>query len=76
MATISDFNALINLFVEAVEKLQTDKSEVVAAQEALNTAQAALAKEQGDVAGSTTTLQDAWNSVKAAGDEIVGGLTV
>lgn len=76
MATISDFNALINLFVEAVEKLQADKSEVVAAQEALNTAQVALAKEQGDVAGSTTTLQEAWDSVKEAGDEIVGGLTV
>jgi hypothetical protein len=74
MATISDFNSLINLFVEAVEKLQVDKSEVTAAQEALNTAQAALLKEQGDVTGSTTTLQEAWGEVKAAGDEIVAAL--
>lgn len=74
MATISEFTSYINLFVEAVEKLQADKSEVTAAQEALSAAQAALAKEEGDVVGSTTTLQDSWNAVKAAGDDIVNSL--
>lgn len=74
MATISEFTSYINLFVEAVEKLQADKSEVTAAQEALAAAQTALAKEEGDVVGSTTTLQDSWNAVKAAGDDIVNAL--
>lgn len=74
MATISEFTSYINLFVEAVERLQADKSEVTAAQEALAAAQAALVKEEGDVVGSTSTLQGAWDAVKLAGDEIVASL--
>ena len=74
MATISEFTSLVNLFVEALQVLQTDKSEVVAAQEALAAAQAALAKEEGDVGGSTAGLQGAWDAVKLAGDELVGDL--
>ena len=74
MATISEFNSLINLFVEAVQVLQTDKSEVTAAQEALSAAQAALNKEEADVGGSKTTLNGAWEQVKVAGDSIVAEL--
>jgi ribosomal protein L7/L12 len=74
MATVSEFTSLVNLFVEALQVLQADKSEVVAAQEALAAAQAALAKEEGDVGGSTTSLQAAWDAVKAAGDGLVADL--
>jgi|PlaIllAssembly_1097288.scaffolds.fasta_scaffold726288_2 hypothetical protein len=74
MATISEFNSFINLFVEAVQVLQSDKSEVTAAQEALSAAQAALTKEEADVGGSKTTLNGAWEQVKVAGDSIVAEL--
>jgi len=74
MATVSEFTSLVNLFVEALQVLQADKSEVVAAQEALSAAQAALAKEEGDVGGSTASLQAAWDGVKASGDSLVADL--
>ena len=74
MATISEFTSLVNLFAEAVSILQADKSEVTAAQEALAAAQSALAKEEADVGGSVTTLQNSWQNVKTAGDEIVASL--
>ena len=74
MATVSEFTSLVNLFVEALDRLSTDKSEVTLAQEALAAAQAALAKEEGDVGGSTANLQSAWDAVKAAGDGLVADL--
>jgi hypothetical protein len=74
MATTAEFTGLINLFVEALDRLQADKSEVTAAQEALLAAQTALAKEEADVTGATTSLTDIWGSVKLKGDELVAQL--
>lgn len=74
MATISEFSGLVNLFLEALERLQQDKSEVQLAQEALAAAQAALAKEQGDVGSATDALISAWDGVKVTGDLLVGQL--
>lgn len=74
MATISEFSGLVNLFLEALERLQQDKSEVQLAQEALAAAQASLAKEQGDVGSATDALINAWDGVKVTGDLLVGQL--
>ena len=74
MATVSEFTSLVSLFVEALERLQADKSEVVYAQEQLAAAQAALAKEQGDVVSATDALVGAWDSVKVTGDLLVAQL--
>ena len=74
MATVSEFTQLVNLFVEALDRLSADKSEVVLAQEALAAAQAALAKEQGDVVSATDALVGAWDAVKVTGDLLVGQL--
>jgi hypothetical protein len=74
MTTVSEFSQLVSLFVEALERLQTDKSEVSYAQEQLAAAQAALAKEEGDVTGSTSALVEAWGAVKVAGDSLVAQL--
>ena len=74
MATVSEFTQLVSLFVEALERLQTDKSEVVYAQEQLAAAQAALAKEQGDVVSATDALVGSWDAVKVTGDLLVAGL--
>jgi len=74
MATVSEFTALVGLFVEALQVLQADKSEVVQAQEALAAAQSALAKEEADVGGSSAGLVSAWEGVKAAGDALVAEL--
>jgi cysteine synthase len=74
MATISEFTQLVSLFVEALDRLSADKSEVVQAQETLAAAQAALAKEEADVGGSSAGLVAAWDGVKAAGDSLVAAL--
>jgi hypothetical protein len=74
MATISEFTQLVSLFVEALDRLSADKSEVVQAQEALAAAQAALAKEEADVGGASANLTAAWDGVKASGDSLVAAL--
>ena len=74
MATISEFQGLVSLFVEALDRLSQDKSEVVFAQEQLAAAQAALAKEEGDVGSATDALTGAWANVKTAGDDLVASL--
>jgi hypothetical protein len=74
MATVSEFTQLVGLFVEALDRLSADKSEVTQAQEALAAAQAALAKEETDVGGSASSLVAAWDGVKAAGDSLVAAL--
>ena len=74
MATVSEFSSLVNLFVEALDRLQQDKSEVQLAEEALAAAQAALAKEEGDVGSATDALIGAWDSVKVTGDLLVSQL--
>ncbi len=74
MATVSEFSQLVNLFVEALDRLSADKSEVVLAQEALAAAQAALAKEEGDVGSATDALIGAWDAVKVTGDLLVSQL--
>ena len=74
MATISEFQQQISLFVEALDRLTADKSEVTVAQEQLAAAQAALAKEQSDVTGATETLTTIWTGVKVTGDSLVEGL--
>jgi hypothetical protein len=74
MATISEFQQLVSLFVEALDRLSQDKSEVVFAQEQLAAAQAALAKEEGDVGSATDALTGAWSNVKVAGDDLVASL--
>jgi hypothetical protein len=74
MATISEFQQQISLFVEALDRLTADKSEVVFAQEQLVSAQDKLAKEQSDVTGATETLTTIWTGVKATGDSLVEGL--
>ena len=74
MATVSEFQQLVSLFVEALDRLTADKSEVVVAQEQLAAAQAALAKEESDVGGAAETLTTVWGNVKAAGDSLVEGL--
>ena len=71
MATVSEFQQLVSLFVEALDRLSQDKSEVVFAQEQLAAAQAALAKEEADVGGAEATLTGAWANVKSAGDALV-----
>jgi hypothetical protein len=71
MATVSEFQQLVSLFVEALDRLSQDKSEVVFAQEQLAAAQAALAKEEADVGGATDALSGAWSNVKSAGDALV-----
>ncbi len=74
MATVSEFQQLVSLFVEALDRLSQDKSEVVFAQEQLAAAQAALAKEEADVGGATDALTGAWENVKVAGDVLVASL--
>ena len=74
MATISEFQQFVSLFIEALDRLSADKSEVVVAQEQLAAAQAALAKEESDVGGAAETLTTVWSNVKAAGDSLVEGL--
>ena len=74
MATVSEFSSLVNLFLEALDRLQQDKSEVQLAEEALAAAQAALAKEQGDVGSATSSLIGAWDGVKTTGDLLVAQL--
>ncbi len=74
MATVSEFQQLVSLFVEALDRLAQDKSEVVFAQEQLAAAQAALAKEEADVGGATDALTGAWANVKTAGDDLVASL--
>ena len=74
MATVSEFSSLVNLFLEALDRLQIDKSEVQLAEEALAAAQAALQKEQGDVGSATDALINAWDGVKATGDLLVSSL--
>ena len=74
MATVSEFSQLVNLFVEALDRLSADKSEVVLAQEALAAAQAALGKEEGDVGSATDALIGAWDAVKVTGDLLVSQL--
>ena len=74
MATVSEFSSLVNLFIEALDRLAQDKSEVQLAQEALAAAQAALAKEQGDVGSATDALINAWDGVKVTGDLLVAQL--
>jgi hypothetical protein len=71
MATISEFQQLVSLFVEALDRLSQDKSEVVFATEQLAAAQAALAKEEADVGGAAATLTGAWANVTTAGDALV-----
>jgi hypothetical protein len=72
--TVSEFQQLVSLFVEALDVLARDKSEVTYAQEQLAAAQAALAKEEADVGGAAATLTQTWENVKAAGDSLVTGL--
>jgi len=74
MATVSEFSSLVNLFLEALDRLQIDKSEVQLAEEALAAAQAALTKEQGDVGSATDALIGAWDGVKTTGDLLVAQL--
>ena len=74
MATVSEFSSLVNLFLEALDRLQIDKSEVQLAEEALAAAQAALQKEQGDVGSATDALINAWDGVKVTGDLLVSSL--
>ena len=74
MATISEFQQFVSLFIEALDRLSADKSEVVVAQEQLAAAQAALAKEESDVGGAAETLTTVWGNVKTAGDSLVEGL--
>ena len=74
MATVSEFSSLVNLFLEALDRLQIDKSEVQLAEEALAAAQAALQKEQGDVGSATDALINAWDGVKVTGDLLVAQL--
>jgi len=74
MATISEFQGLVSLFVEALDRLSQDKSEVIFATEQLAAAQAALAKEEADVGGAAETLTTVWGNVKTAGDSLVEGL--
>ena len=74
MATVSEFSSLVNLFLEALDRLQIDKSEVQLAEEALAAAQAALQKEQGDVGSATDALIGAWDGVKTTGDLLVSSL--
>lgn len=69
--TTAELTSLFNLFVEALGKLQSDKSEVQAATEALAAAQTALEKEVSDVGGSTTALNDAVVAVKNGIDALV-----
>ena len=73
--TTAELTGLFNLFVEALDKLSADKSEVQTATEALAAAQAALSKEEGDVGGSTEALIAAAGAVKAGIDDLVAGLT-
>ena len=74
MATISEFQQFVSLFIEALDRLSADKGEVVVAQEQLAAAQAALAKEESDVGGAAETLTTVWGNVKTAGDSLVEGL--
>ena len=76
--TIAELQQSINLFVEAIERLQADKSEAVAAAEEAAAAAARAEKESGDVAGSTeavtaaaTVLKDGIDALVA---EVIGGV--
>jgi prefoldin subunit 5 len=73
--TLSELTSLFNLFAEALGTLQTDKSEVRAAEEALNTAQSVLAKETADLGGSTSSLSEAAEGLKSGIDSIVAEVT-
>jgi predicted nucleic acid-binding protein len=74
---IAELQQSINLFVEAAEKLQTDKSEAVAAAEEAAAAAARAEKEAGDVGGSVEALNLAATALKDGIDalvaELVGG---
>lgn len=74
MPSISEFSQQVSLFIEALDRLALDKSEVTQAEEALAAAQSALAKEQGDVGSATDVLINAWDSVKVTGDLLVAQL--
>jgi hypothetical protein len=69
--TIAELQQSINLFVEAIEKLQADKSEAVAAAEEAAAAAIRAEKEAGDVSGSTEAVNVAATTLKAAIDELV-----
>ena len=76
--TIAELQQSINLFVEAIERLQADKSEAVAAAEEAAAAAARAEKETSDVAGSTeavtaaaTVLKDGIDALVA---EVIGGV--
>jgi hypothetical protein len=75
--TIAELQQSINLFVEAIEKLQADKSEAVAAAEEAAAAAARAEKEAGDVAGSTegvtATATALKNGIDAMVAEVIGG---
>lgn len=69
--TIAELQQSINLFVEAIEKLQVDKSEAVAAAEEAAAAAARAEKEAGDVAGATEGVNETATALKGAIDALV-----
>lgn len=69
--TLAELQQSINLFVEAIERLQADKSEAVAAAEEAAAAAARAEKEAGDVGGSATAVNDAATMLKDGIDALV-----
>lgn len=69
--TIAELQQSINLFVEAIEKLQTDKSEAVAAAEEAAAAAARAEKEAGDVSGATEGVNATATALKSGIDALV-----
>ncbi len=69
--TIAELQQSINLFVEAIERLQADKSEAVLAAEEAAAAASRAEKEAADVGGSTTAVNDAATELKAGIDALV-----
>ena len=69
--TIAELQQSINLFVEAIEKLQPDKSEAVAAAEEAAAAAARAEKEAGDVGDATEGVNATATALKAGIDALV-----
>lgn len=69
--TIAELQQSINLFVEAIEKLQADKSEALAAAEEAAAAAARAEKEAGDVSGATECVNATATALKAGIDALV-----
>ena len=69
--TIAELQQSINLFVEAIEKLQADKSEALAAAEEAAAAAARAEKEAGDVGDATEGVNATATALKAGIDALV-----